>query len=122
MFTKTSGAVAALIVALSLAKVLSGQQRPHFEPPQVIAAEEPVYPLNVVNTGTVVLEVMLDPEGKIEAVKVVQGAPGFTQEAQRAIQRWKFRPARLDGKPIRSVIPVAFSFSRPPIWWPRKTP
>ena len=115
------GAVSAIAVVLSFAAALSGQEKPRFEPPQVLAAEEPVYPFNAVNPGTVVLEISLDPTGKIEEVKVVQAAPGFTQEAQRVIQKWKFKPARLNGEPIRSVIPVAFSFSQPLIWRPRKT-
>ena len=121
MSKNTIGAVAAIAVVFSFAGALSGQEKLRYEPPQVIAAVEPVYPLNVVNPGTVVLEVSLDPAGEIEEVKVVQAAPGFTQEAQRVIQMWKFKPARLNGEPVRSVIPVAFSFSQPLIWRPGKT-
>ena len=120
MSKNTIGAVAAIAVVFSFAGALSGQEKLRYEPPQVIAAVEPVYPLNVVNPGTVILEVSLDPAGEIEEVKVVQAAPGFTQEAQRVIQMWKFKPARLNGEPVRSVIPVAFSFSQPLIWRPGK--
>ncbi|MBI3894810.1 MAG: energy transducer TonB [Acidobacteria bacterium] len=120
MFRNTIWAMVAMAVAISWAGALSGQENSRYEPPQVIAAEEPVYPVNVVNPGTVVLEVTLDPAGEIEAVKVVQAAAGFNEEAQRVIRKWKFAPARLDGKPVRSVIPVVFSFSQPLVWRPGK--
>ncbi|MBI4461208.1 MAG: energy transducer TonB [Acidobacteria bacterium] len=123
--------VAAVVLAIGLAAGsfgqagqggLAGRERADYEPPQVLAAAEPVYPWNAVNPGTVVLEVSLDAAGKIEQVRVVQAAAGFTDEAQRAIQKWKFKAARLNGEPVPSVIPVAFSFSQPAIWQqPSKT-
>ncbi len=85
----------------------------------MVFAEEPIYPANTIRAGTVILEVTIDPASEIQDVKVVHDAPGFTAEALRAIKKWKFKSAKLDGKSIQSVIPVAFSFSRPPIWWPR---
>ena len=91
---------------------------PHFEPVKVIATAEPVYPANVVNPGTVVLEVTVGETGKAESVNVVQAMPPFTEEALKAVQKWEFAPAKLDGEPIRSRVPVAFSFSRPTVWWP----
>jgi len=96
---------------------LGAQDPPsRFQPAEVVSAVEPVYPLNTVYPGTVVLEVTIGPLGEVQNVKVVRDAPGFTTEAQRAIRKWRFRPARLDGEPIRSVMPVAFSFSQPLVW------
>ena len=89
-----------------------------FVPAQVISTAEALYPPNVVNPGTVVLEVTVEVSGEIESVKVVRDAPGFTRAAQTAIHKWKFRPARLDGQPVRSTIPVAFSFGQPLITMP----
>jgi TonB family protein len=91
---------------------------PHFEPAKVISAAEPVYPANVVNPGTVVLEVTVGETGRAENVSVVRAMPPFTEEALKAVQKWEFEPAKLDGEPIRSRVPVAFSFSRPTVWWP----
>jgi TonB family protein len=78
-----------------------------------------VYPANVVSPGTVVLEVAVGTDGRIEDVRVVRAMPPFTEEAMKAIQQWKFAPATIDGEPVRAVIPVAFSFSRPSVWWPQ---
>ena len=95
---------------------------PRFEPATVVSTSEPVYPPNAINPGTVVLEVTVGTEGQVEDVKTVRAAPPFTQEALNAIKKWKFAPARLDGQPVRSVVPVAFSFSRPTVWWPQTKP
>ena len=114
-------ALTSLMLIAGLA-VLKGEDRtPKFEPAAAISTVEAVYPPNVVNPGTVVLEVTVGPSGEIENVKVVREGPGFTSEALRVIRQWKFRPAKLDGQPIRSVIPVAFSFSQPLVSWPRST-
>lgn len=88
-----------------------------FHPPQVISAVEPSYPANTVAGGTVVLKVTVGAGGEIESVLVMQEAPGFTQRAIETVRKWKFQPARLDGKPVAASMPVAFSFSQPVVWW-----
>ena len=59
----------------------------------------------------VVLEVTIDAEGKIEAVKVARDIVSLTPEAIGAVKGWKFSPAKLDGKPIRSKTTVAVVFN-----------
>lgn len=109
----------ALVLIAGIAAPLRAQDKPsRFEPAEVVSTVETVYPPNAVNPGTVVLDVTVSPSGEVESVKVVRDAPGFTSEAQRVIQKWKFRPAKLDGQPIRSVVAVAFSFGQPLIWKP----
>ena len=83
---------------------------PRFDPPTVTTATEAVYPLQSVASGTVVLEVTLDNGGKIAGVR---GIPSLTESAEQAVQGWKFQPARLNGKPVPSTVPVAFSFVPP---------
>ena len=110
-----------LLVGLAV-PVKSQTDVPHFEPARVVSTAEAVYPPNAIYPGTVVLEVTVGREGQIEDVKTVRAAPPFTPEALNAIKKWKFTSARLDGQPIRSVVPVAFSFSRPTVWWPSPNP
>jgi TonB family protein len=111
--------LAALVLIAGLALPMKAQDKAsRFEPAKVISSVEPVYPPNVVNPGTVVLEVTVGPSGEIENVKVARDAPGFTGEAQRVVRMWKFKAATLDGRPVRSVISIAFSFSQPPVTWP----
>jgi TonB family protein len=98
-----------------------GHQAPvDFQPPQVISTVEPTYPANAVAGGTVVLKVAVGPGGEVKDVEVLQGASGFTQQAVETVKKWKFAPARLDGKPVAASLPVAFSFSQPIVWWNQK--
>jgi TonB family protein len=112
-----------LLLLTGFAAALHSQNAsPRFEPAKVVSTAEAVYPANAVNPGTVVLEVTVGTSGQIEDVKVIRAVAPFTQEALTAIRNWRFSPAKLDGQPIRSVIPVSFSFSRPTVWWPQPNP
>jgi len=107
------------IVSIALSAKTQGTA-PAFEPPQVISTVEPTYPVNTVAGGTVVLKVTISPSGEIAEVRVLQEAKGFTNLAIEAVKKWKFEPAKLDGRPITASIPVSFSFSQPIVWWNRQ--
>lgn len=85
----------------------------HFILPHVTQAVYPIYPLASVAEGTVVLELEINVKGKAEAVKTLRGIVSLTSEAVRAVKRWKFDPAKLDGKPVTSKMTVAFLVRRP---------
>jgi periplasmic protein TonB len=97
--------------------VLAQNKPPDFQPVQVVSAVEPAYPVMAIFGGTVVLDVTVGPQGEIENIDVARAAPGFSETAMAAIKQWKFKPATLNGQPITSVVPVAFSFSQPAVWW-----
>ncbi len=84
-----------------------------YDAASVVSVVEAVYPLQSVVSGTVVLEVSLDEEGKITSIRVVQGIASLTEPAVNALQQWKFRGAKLDGKPVSSKVTAAFSFVPP---------
>lgn len=84
-----------------------------FDPPTVVGVVDAVYPLQSVVSGTVVLEVSLDENGKITGVRVVQEIASLTEPAKDSVLQWKFAGAKLDGKPVPSKVTVAFSFVPP---------
>jgi len=86
-----------------------------FEPAGVAAAAPADYPVKSIAEGTVVLQVTVSAAGEAEDVKVLRGIPSLTEEALRSIKKWRFTAARLDGKPVRSTLTVAFVFTRPVI-------
>ena len=90
-----------------------------FRPAKIVSATAPNYPFNVVNPGTVILEVTVGPTGKSEGVRVVQAMPPFTEEALKTVEKWVFEPAQLGGQPVQSAVPVVISFSQPTIWSPQ---
>jgi TonB family protein len=102
----------ACLLAVTLAKT-KGASTPSFEPATVVSSVDPVYPENAMGSGTVVVTVSLDAAGEIQQVKVIKGSEGFDSSALEAIREWKFKPAMLEGKPVPSAIPVAFSFGWP---------
>jgi protein TonB len=98
---------------LSLAQRPEPLKEPRFEPAEVTFAVEAPYPPNSVAAGTVVFEVTLSASGEIENIRRVREVASLTDVAERALKQWRFRPATLDGKPVRSKTSVAFTFTRP---------
>jgi periplasmic protein TonB len=108
---------ACLLFFIASIPAKGGEKAVAFEPPQVVSTVEPTYPVNTVQGGTVVLEVTVSASGAVEGVRVMKGAQGFTREALETIKKWKFTPAKFEGKSVAASIPVAFSFSQPIVWW-----
>ncbi|MGE5327682.1 MAG: energy transducer TonB [Deltaproteobacteria bacterium] len=81
-----------------------------FTPADVSEAVFPVYPVGAVSPGTVALECALNEKGEVESTKVIHDFVPYTPKAVEAIARWKFTPAKLNGKPVSSRIVLAFVF------------
>ncbi|HKV70011.1 MAG TPA: energy transducer TonB [Gemmatimonadales bacterium] len=89
--------------------------------PEVISGPPPRYPQSLRDNGiqgTVWIQVIVDTAGHPEphTLRVLMSDdPGFEQEATRAILGTRFKPARVDGKPVRVlvVIPVNFTLGHP---------
>ena len=61
--------------------------------------------------GTVILSVVVTPQGEVTGIYVLKGAPfGLTAQAISAIKNWRFRPAQQDGKPVpvRAQVEIGF--------------
>ena len=101
-----------LLLAATSAEKPRAERAFVFEPAEVLAVSDMYYPPQSVAFGTVVLQVVIGESGQIEDVKVIRHIPSLTEEALRSVKKWKFKPATLDGQPVRSVIPVAFTFTR----------
>lgn len=87
------------------------------EVPAELAAPErmqvPPYPPNAYGDGVAILELTIDPDGNVEAARTVSATPGFADAAARAVADWKFRPARVDGKPSPSTAVAVLGFREP---------
>jgi protein TonB len=76
---------------------------------------QPEYPaiakqLNI--EGQVELEAVVSESGSVEQVKIVAGNPVLTRPAVDALKRWKFSPVTANGKAVKAVAPVAFTFKK----------
>ncbi|MBM4345429.1 MAG: TonB-dependent receptor [Deltaproteobacteria bacterium] len=83
-------------------------------PPEPIRTVEPVYPPAMEDKGVggaVVVEIDVDLQGKVKAVKVAQSAgPEFDAAALQAARQMEFSPARQAGKPVAVRITWRFQF------------
>jgi TonB family protein len=61
--------------------------------------------------GTVVLWMVVDPNGTPQQVRVTRKlGMGLDEKAVEAVRRWKFEPAMKDGKPVAVQISVEVNF------------
>ena len=87
-------------------------------PPSQIAGfrnPEPEYPFasrSRGEQGVVTVLLRVSEAGQVTGVEVVQtsGHPALDAAAQRAVLRWRFRPAQRDGTPVPGSIRTAIHF------------
>ncbi len=61
--------------------------------------------------GVVIVEAIIDKQGKVTNVKVLKGLPmGLDQAAADAVARWTFKPATLNGKPVAVIYNLTVNF------------
>jgi|CXWL01.1.fsa_nt_gi protein TonB len=61
--------------------------------------------------GVVVVEAIIDKDGNVTQVRVLKGLPmGLDRSAQEAVQRWKFKPAALNGRPVSVYFTLTVNF------------
>jgi protein TonB len=60
--------------------------------------------------GVVVIDALVDENGKVAEMQVLSGPPSLTQAAMQALRAWKYEPARLAGQPIATHIKVSINF------------
>jgi TonB family protein len=61
--------------------------------------------------GTVILEVTVDPQGKVTDVRAVSGPAELRQAAIDAVKKWQYRPITVNGVIVPVAGPVSVTFS-----------
>jgi protein TonB len=83
-------------------------------PPERLQAPPPVYTdlaRKARLEGVVIVQAIIDRDGDVTSMKVLRGLPmGLEDEAVRAIKRWKFRPATLNGRPVTVYYNLTVNF------------
>jgi periplasmic protein TonB len=83
--------------------------------PQVLHAVQPRYTeaaRKIGAQGAVIVEAIIDEQGRVTNVRVLRGLPAGLQEAAvQAVQQWRFKPATLDGRPIRVYFTLTVNFT-----------
>jgi TonB family protein len=79
---------------------------------------QPTYPPEALAQGIrgiVILEIVIDAEGKVESTRVVRSVPGLDEAAIAAARQWEYTPTKVNGKAVRVrvTVPVVFSLALP---------
>jgi protein TonB len=61
-------------------------------------------------SGTVVVEVTVDKDGKVSNPKFISGAAVFRQAAFDAVVQYRFKPATLNRQPIEQTTQIRLNF------------
>src|SRR5262245_47312488 len=71
------------------------------------------YPDGAQGDAVVLLEITVNADGTVRAVRVVEGQEPFTTAAMRASSSFRFAPATRDGRPINAKIRAEIRFTAP---------
>jgi len=78
-----------------------------------ITKNQPAYPAvarQMRVEGVVELEAVVSEDGKVEKVNILSGNAMLTHPAADALKTWKFKAFVEDGKPVKVLAPVSFTF------------
>jgi TonB family protein len=79
---------------------------------------QPTYPQEALAQGVrgiVILDIVVDTQGKVESTNVVRSVPGLDEAAIAAARQWEYEPTKVDGKPVRVriTVPITFALALP---------
>jgi protein TonB len=84
-------------------------------PPELVTRVQPVYPEIARKArvqGVVIVEAIIDKLGNVTDARVLRGLPmGVSEAATAAIQKWKYKPATLNGRPVSVYLTVTVTFT-----------
>jgi protein TonB len=82
--------------------------------PALLERVEPEYPPLAVRAqvqGVVILEAVVDRDGRVEDVRVLRSIPLLNAAAIEAVRKWRYSPLLLNGQAERFVLTVTLNFS-----------
>lgn len=74
---------------------------------------DPVYPPQAEAAhihGSVLLDVLIAPDGSVAEVHPEQGDPALLEAAVNAVKQWTYKPTTVGGNPVEVVTQVRVSF------------
>jgi len=114
---------AALLLVASLSagsSLLAAQEQPllagegGIPVPRKTKHVQPVYPPEAIAQGLrgiVILDLVIDPNGRVTSATVMRSVPGLDEAAIAAAKQWQYEPARVGGKAVTVRLTQAITFS-----------
>lgn len=88
-------------------------ERDTYEAPKLIKSKYPKYPSQArqLKGGRVSVAISIDKNGVVELAKIISSTdPIFEKPAVDAVRKWRFLPAKINGKEARVSLTVPFRF------------
>jgi len=82
-----------------------------------IGGAQPSYPMAARVTGqeaTLVVRILLTPDGRVSELDFLTGDPMFNEEVARALSNWRFSPYLVDGQAVGTYTVYKFVFKLDP--------
>ncbi len=88
--------------------------------PKRIRTVNPVYPQEALAQGVrgiVILEILIDPQGKVASAEVIRSLPLLDEAALAAVRKWEYEVTKVDGKPVsvKLTVPITFALRLPEV-------
>lgn len=82
-------------------------------PPSKIRDAAPVYPAIAQAArveGTVIIDAVIDEQGRVQSARVLRSIPLLDEAALTAVREWAYTPTLLNGVPVPVVMTVTVTF------------
>ena len=82
--------------------------------PRKIHDAHPIYPeiaRAARKEGTVILEAVLDPTGRVTQLRVIRSVPLLDQAALDAVGQWRYTPSLYGGRPVSVLMTITVRFT-----------
>jgi TonB family protein len=73
----------------------------------------PAYPQNARSAGTVMIETLVAPSGRVVGVTLLRSSPPFDDPSMESARGWSFRPPQGAGLPANTYAYLIFAFQVP---------
>ena len=83
-------------------------------PPRKIKDVRPAYPPLALLTqarGTVIIEITIGTDGKVQEASVIHSVPQLDQAALEAVRLWEYEPTRVNGTLVALIMTVVVNFA-----------
>lgn len=90
------------------------------EAPKRTRTVNPVYPQEALAQGIrgiVILEVLIDPQGKVTSAQIIRSIAGLDEAALEAVRKWEYAVTKVDGQPVsvKLTVPITFAMKVPEV-------
>ena len=82
--------------------------------PKLLHQEKPHFPELAAQarlSAIVIMEALVDTQGRVKSVTVLRGAPLFDEAAIEAVKQWRYQPLLLNGVPTDFILTVTINFN-----------